>query len=180
MRRSMLAVAGLALAATVGLVVYWRWFPRAGTKWANQVMNPWLVREGWSGAGRSEFGTLEHFGRKTGTRHLTPVHPVPTPEGFRIIVPLAEGSQWAMNVLAAGHCRLQFHDTVFDLDEPLLVEPVDVRELPRPTRWAADRLGFKYLRLHRFADHPGALEALDEAASIDVVVPSEELQPTSV
>ncbi len=179
MRRSMLAIAGFVLAATVGLIVYWRWFPRAGTKWANQVMNPWLVRAGWSGAGRSEFGTLEHFGRKTGTRHLTPVHPVPTAEGFRIVVPLAEGSHWAMNVLAAGHCRLHFHDTVFDLDEPILVEPVDVRELSQPTRWAADRLGFKYLRLHRFAEHPGALEPLDDTTSIEVASLVAEPQPTS-
>lgn len=179
MRRSMLALAGFVLAATVGLIVYWRWFPRAGLKWTNQVMNPWLVRAGWSGAGRSEFGTLEHFGRKTATRHLTPIHPVPTPDGFRVIVPLAEGSQWAMNVLAAGHCRLQFHDTVFELDEPILVEPVDVRELSRATRWAAAQLGFKYLRLHRFAEHPGALEPLDAVESVDGAAPAEERQPTT-
>ena len=89
--------------------------------------------------GESEIGTLEHFGRKTGTRHLTPVHPVATADGFRIVVPLAEASQWAMNVLAAGHCRLQLHDTIFDLDEPVLVEPVDVRELTGPMRIAARR-----------------------------------------
>ena len=180
MRRSMLAVIGFALAATVAFLVYWRWFPRAGTKWANEVMNPWLVREGWSGAGRSEFGTLEHFGRKSGTRHLTPVHPVPTPEGFRIVVPLAEGSQWAMNVLAAGHCRLHFRDTVFELDEPLLVEPVDVRELSRATRWAAAQLGFKYLRLHRFAEQPGALRPVEEVVTTESLVEAETPQAASV
>lgn len=179
MRRSMVAVAGFVLASAVGLIVYWRWFPRAGLRWTNQVVNPWLVRAGWSGAGRSEIGTLEHFGRKTGTRHLTPVHPVPTPDGFRVIVPLAEGSQWAMNVLAAGHCRLQVHDTVFALDEPILVEPVQVRELSRPTRWVADRLGFKYLRLHRFAAHSGALERIDEAVAADLETPVKEPQRTS-
>ena len=156
MRRAMLAMAGFVVAVTAALVVYWRWFPRAGLKWTNEVGNPWLVKHGWSGAGRSEFGTLEHYGRKSGTRHLTPVHPVPTAEGFRIVVPLAEDSQWAMNVLAAGHCRLQLHDAIHELDEPLLVEPVDVRELSPLTRWAATRLGFKYLRLHRFAETPGA------------------------
>lgn len=155
MRRTMLAVAGFVVAMTAALVVYWRWFPRAGLKWTNEVGNPWLVKRGWIGTGRSEFGTLEHFGRKSGTRHLTPVHPVPTAEGFRIVVPLAEDSQWAMNVLAAGHCRLQLRDTIHELDEPLLVEPVDVRELSLPTRWAAARLGFKYLRLRRFAETPG-------------------------
>ncbi len=162
MRKSMLGVAGFVIALSLGLFVYWRWFPRAGTRWANDIANPWLVRQGWSGAGKSEVGTLEHIGRKTGTRHLTPVHPVATGEGFRIVVPLAESSQWAMNVLAAGHCRLQLHDTVHELDEPLLVDPVDVRDLPAPARWAATRLGFKYLRLHRYAEQPGALDAIDE------------------
>jgi hypothetical protein len=169
MRRSILTVLGLGAAATVGLIVYWRRFPRAGTKWANEVMNPWVVGKGLSGSGRSEVGTLEHFGRKTGTRHLTPVHPVPTPDGFRIVVPLAESSQWAMNVLAAGHCRLNLHDTIFELDEPVLVEPADVRDLPGPMRSTAAKLGFKYLRLHKFADQPGTLEPLEAFAPVDVV-----------
>ena len=167
MRKTILAVLGVVVAITAGLVIYWRWFPRAGTKWANDVMNPWLVGHGLSGVGENEIGTLEHFGRKTGARHLTPVHPVPTGDGFRIVVPLAEQSQWAMNVLAAGHCRLQLHDTVFELDEPVLVEPVDVRELSAPVRKAAATLGFKYLRLHRFAEAPGALEPIEAEIPLD-------------
>jgi hypothetical protein len=163
MRRSMLALA--AVGATAGLFIYWRRFPRAGTRWANDVLNPWLVEHGLAGRGRSELGTLEHFGRKSGIRHLTPVHPVATPDGFRVVVPLAERSQWALNVLAAGHCRLQVHDAVFDLDEPVLVAPADVRDLPAPVRWAETKLGFKYLRLHRFAERPGTLEPLADAPS---------------
>lgn len=161
MRKSFIGVIAVAVIVAVGLAVYWRRFPRAGTKWANEVMNPWLVERGLAGTGQSELGTLEHFGRKSGTRHLTPVHPVVTADGFRIIVPLAEQSQWAMNVLAAGHCRLHLHDTIYQLDEPVLVNPVDVRELSAPMRWAADRLGFKYLRLHRFAEEPGSLEPIE-------------------
>ncbi len=158
MRRLVIWTSAVCVALAAALLVWWRWFPRAGTKWANEVGNPWLVRQGWSGSGTSEFGTLEHFGRKTGTRHLTPVHPVPTADGFRVVVPLAEGSHWAMNVLVAGHCRLHFHDIVYELDEPTLVMPSDVRELPAPVRWAAARLGFKYLRLRTFAEAPGELE----------------------
>jgi hypothetical protein len=88
------------------------------------------------------------------------VHPVPTAEGFRVVVPLAERSEWARNVLAAGHCRVQLQDVVYELDEPVLVRPTDVRELQAPIRWAEERLGFEYLLLHRFAEHPGALEPL--------------------
>lgn len=161
MRRSMLALAAVVVAAVAGLAVYWRWFPRAGVHWANETFNPWLVRHGWAGVGRSEIGTLEHVGRRTGTRHLTPVHPVPTTDGFRIIVPLAEKSEWAKNVLAAGHCRLQLHDVVYELDEPAMISPSEVADLQRPVRWMEERLGFTYLRLHTFAQHPGTLEPLE-------------------
>lgn len=172
MPKRMLAILGLVGATTAGLVVYWRFFPRAGLEWTNKVFNPWLVANGWSGGGPSELGTIEHIGRRTGTRHLTPVHPVPTPDGFRIVVPLADRSEWAKNVLAAGHCRIQLHDVVYELDEPLLVRPVDCRELSAVTRWAAARLGFKYLRLHRFAEAPGELAPVGSAAAspVDAVV----------
>jgi hypothetical protein len=158
----MLAIAGFAVAVGAGLVVYWRWFPRAGVRWANETMNPWLVRRGWVGAGRSELGTLEHIGRRSGARHLTPIHPVPTADGFRIVVPLADKSEWAKNVLAAGHCRMQLHDVVYELDEPTMVQPSEVPDLQRPVKWAEERLGFTYLRLHTFAQHRGQLEPLSE------------------
>jgi hypothetical protein len=185
MRRVVLVAVGLVAALAAGLVIYWRRFPRAGTKWGNEVLNPWLVEHGWSGTGKSEIGTLEHFGRHTGTRHLTPVHPVPTAEGFRIVVPLGEQSQWALNVLAAGHCRLHLQDTVYELDEPVLVDPVDVREMPPLARWATARLGFKYLRLHVLASAPGALEPLGAKADIGGVLAAEpaaaspEAEPTA-
>jgi hypothetical protein len=172
MRKLVLAVAALAAALVAGLAVYWRWFPRAGLKWTNERFNPWLVEHGLSGAGRSEIGTLEHFGRRTGTRHLTPIHPVPTAEGFRVVVPLADRSEWARNVLAAGHCRIQLRDVVHELDEPVLVRAIDVRELPRPIRWAEERLGFRYLLLHRFAEHPGELEALGAEPKIEPIGPA--------
>ena len=165
MPKRMLAILGLVGATTAGLVVYWRFFPRAGLEWTNKVFNPWLVSNGWSGGGASEIGTIEHIGRKSGARHLTPVHPVPTPDGFRIVVPLGERSEWARNIVAAGHCRLQLHDTVYELDEPLLVRPVHCRELSPLTRWAGERLGFMYLRLHRFAEAPGELAPIESAAA---------------
>ena len=161
MRTRMLAVAGFSIAILAGLAIYWRWFPRAGTRWVNDLVDPLLVGKGWSGTGRSEIGTLEHIGRTSGRRYLTPIHPVRTPNGFRIVVPLGERSYWVANVLAAGHCRLHLHDTVFDLDEPTLVAPVDVRELPALVRRIAGRLGFRYLRLHLFAETPGSLAPLD-------------------
>ena len=110
-----------------------------------------------SGAGRSEIGTIEHIGRKSGTRRLTPVHPVATEGGFRIVVPLGERSEWARNVVSAGHCRLQLHDRVYQLDEPTLVEPEFAPGLSGPARWLSSRLGFRYLLLRAFSSAPGSL-----------------------
>ena len=106
----------------------------------------------------SEIGTLEHVGRTSGIRRLTPVHPEPTPDGFRIVVPLGPSSQWARNVLAAGHCRLQLHDRVYDLDEPAMVDAGEVDHLPWAVRGVMGALGFQYLKMRTFDAHAGALE----------------------
>jgi hypothetical protein len=148
-------IAGLA--AIAALVVARRRNRRIGRRMMNEVIDPWLIRQGIAG-GRSELGTLEHFGRRTGTRHLTPVHPVATEDGFRIVVPLGWQSEWARNVLAAGHCRLQLANVVFDLDEPAMLAPHDVEAVGETARRIAERLGFMYLRLHRFAQRPGRLD----------------------
>jgi hypothetical protein len=148
------AMTGAAVVAAVGL---WR-NPRIGTAFVNSEVNPALIRRGLAGYGRSEIGTLEHFGRKSGVRRLTPVHPEPTPAGFRIIVPLGMRSQWARNVIAAGHCRLLLHDLVFDLDEPAMVEAGQAQDLAWPLRRVLEALGFQYLNLRTFASHSGSLD----------------------
>ena len=170
---------GVITASLAGAVAVWRRNPRMGTHVMNQVVNPLLVQRGIAGAARAEIGTIEHFGRRTGTRHLTPVHPVPTDTGFRVVVPLAGASHWARNVIAAGHCRLQLHDVVYDLDEPVLLAPDEVGDLARPVQWLGSRLGVQYLLLHRFAERPGALAATvdepeAEAAGTAVDVAREE------
>jgi hypothetical protein len=161
--RRLVLIAGALVAAGAVATVAWRRNPRIGTRFTNEVFNPFLVGRGISGGGRSELGTLEHVGRRTGTRHLTPIHPVPTEDGFRIAVPLGPRSQWAQNVLAAGHCRMQLHDTVYELDEPVLLAAGELSEITPPAAWTLDRLGFQYLLLRRFAERPGTLdEAADE------------------
>jgi hypothetical protein len=156
MRKIVQIIATLAGVA-IGVYVFWRRNPRTGTRIMNDVVNPFLVRTVSSGAGRSELGTIEHVGRRSGTRRLTPVYPVATADGFRILVPLGLESRWAQNVLAAGHCRMQLHGTVYELDEPALLLPREMAELRTVIRFLAGQLGFMYLRLHRFADAPGSL-----------------------
>jgi hypothetical protein len=168
MRRLFRILAVLAAFAivTCGAVVYWRRHPRLGTTFVNLVVNPVLLRRGLAGGAKSEIGTIEHFGRRSGIRRLTPVHPEPTADGFRVIVPLAEHSAWARNVLAAGHCRLQLHDTVYELDEPTIVRPSEVDGLPGPVRFAEAGLGFQYLKLRTFAAKAGTLEPLEVNSAV--------------
>lgn len=168
MKRLLLLVAVLG-AAGASFVAWWRRHPRFGSDTVNRVVNPWLVRQGVPDASRGEIGLIEHVGRKTGTVRVTPVHPVRTPDGFRIIVPLGGESQWARNVLAAGHCRLQVADTVYELDEPRLVEPAEVEGLPGFAARAMTWLGFRYLTLHQFAEGAGKLAAtpVDAAAPVE-------------
>jgi deazaflavin-dependent oxidoreductase (nitroreductase family) len=164
MRRAVVIVGAVA-AAILGGVEYWRRHPRVGTSFVNRVVDPWLVRQGIAEKTHGEIGLLEHVGRRSGTVRVSPVHPVPTPEGFRIIVPLGSESQWAQNVLAAGHCRLQVGDVVYQLDEPSLVSPAAVDGLPAFTGRLMDGLGFRYLLLRRFAEQQGELSVESPSAA---------------
>jgi hypothetical protein len=156
MRKLLIPVA--VLAGIAALLAAWVRNTRLGAGLANERVNPYLVRRGIAGSGRSEIGTLEHVGRRSGIRRLTPLHPVPTETGFRFVVPLGERSEWVKNVMAAGHCRMQLHDTVYELDEPVLLAAGETGEVPAPVAWFLDRLGVQYLLLRRFAEGPGTLD----------------------
>lgn len=171
MRRFVALILALGV-VTGGAVIYWRRNPRFGTGFVNSIVNPTMLRRGLAGGRASEIGTIEHFGRTTGIRRLTPVHPEPTPGGFRIIVPLGPHSQLARNVLAAGHCRLQFHELVYDLDEPTMVPAGVVDNLPAAVRSVASGLGFEYIKLRTFGTNPGMLEPNESGAgSLDQTGP---------
>jgi hypothetical protein len=161
--RRIFIIGGL-LAAGAAAVSWWRDHRRFAASYVNRVIDPWLVRRGIVTKSEGELGLLEHIGRKSATVRVTPVHPVLTPTGFRIIVPLAAESHWAQNVLAAGGCRLQVGNQVFELDEPSLVVPSAIDDLPVIGRRVLDWLGFRYLLLRRVAQHPGTLDAGVEPA----------------
>jgi deazaflavin-dependent oxidoreductase (nitroreductase family) len=156
MRRLVAAVGLIGIVAAI--VEWWRQHPRFGAAYVNRVVDPWLVRQGVIAESGGELGLIEHVGRVSGTIRRTPVHPVATETGFRIVVPLGDHSEWAANVLAAGHCRLQVGPLVHELDEPALVVPTRVEDLPRELARVMEWLGFRYLLLHRYAQHEGALE----------------------
>jgi hypothetical protein len=165
MRRSILILGGLG-GLTLGFAIWWRKHRRFGTTWVNRLIDPWLVRHRIVDRSAGEIGLIEHVGRTSGIVRVSPVHPVPTSSGFRIIVPLGLESQWARNILAAGQCRLQVGEMVYELDEPRLVEPSQVVGLPFAAREVMTSLGFRYLLLHRFDDRPGRLEAVRQPVAI--------------
>jgi deazaflavin-dependent oxidoreductase (nitroreductase family) len=154
------------VAGLYGVARWWRRNRRFGADFVNRIINPWLERRGVIGASRGELALIEHVGRKSGTVRRAPIHPMPIEGGFRIIVPVGEASQWARNVLAAGHCRLLLGDRVIELDEPTLETPAEVPGLWRPVRALFEWLGFRYLRLRTFAEGEPAVRAATEAASV--------------
>jgi hypothetical protein len=181
MIRSIVAGALALVALAVGAAVLWRRFPRTGTRIMNTAVNPGMIRRGLAGGRSSEIGKLEHIGRRSGIRRVTLVHPEPTADGFRIMVPLGRDSQWARNVLAAGHCRIQVHDLVYELDEPAMVPPAMLAGLPPIVQRVEGALGFQYLLLRRFSVASGALDAeatdtgstpLDVSSEAAALVPS--------
>jgi hypothetical protein len=155
-RKIVLLIATLGTALGAGLVA-WRRDPRIGSGLVNSVVNPWLLERGLAGGKHSEIGPLEHLGRRSGIVRLTPVHPEPTTTGFRFVVPLGERSQWAQNVLAAGRCRLQLHEQIYELAEPRFVSPSELTDLPRLLRTVMAALGFRYLVLETVGSEPGRI-----------------------
>jgi deazaflavin-dependent oxidoreductase (nitroreductase family) len=166
MRKVRWSLAIVAVAAQICAAAVWLWTRnrRMGTKLMNETVNRFLLSRGLAGGRASEIATLEHFGRKSGTRRLTLIHPEPTDDGIRIMAPVGEQSEWARNVLAAGRCRIQWHGRVYELDEPRMVAPATLTDLSPLVRRVTDALGFRYVLLHRFADAPGDLEPREAPA----------------
>jgi deazaflavin-dependent oxidoreductase (nitroreductase family) len=154
------------VAAATGLYAalrWWRQHRRFGAEFVNRTVNPWLEQRGFVRGSRGELALIEHVGRKSGIVRRTPIHPMPTTDGFRIIVPIGERSEWLRNVVAAGHCRLVLGDRVVELDEPVVETPADVPDLPRPTRALFGWLGFRYLRMLREVEPELAAPETDTA-----------------
>ena len=70
---------------------------RFSTRYANRVLGPitWYL---------PGFGRIEHVGRRTGTRHVSPMIAFPSADGRRLTFALTYGADahWVRNALAAG------------------------------------------------------------------------------
>ena len=134
-------------AGLYGAIRWWRQNRRAGADFVNRIVDPWLEGHGVIRGSHGELGLIEHIGRKSGTVRRTPVHPMPTADGFRIIVPIGDKSEWARNVLAAGHCRASTLAIASSNSTSRCSSSRLTSDLPRPVRALFEWLGFRYLRL---------------------------------
>jgi deazaflavin-dependent oxidoreductase (nitroreductase family) len=135
-----------------------------GPAWLRHMVtnrfNPLVARYGLVGGRRSPWAFVEHVGRKSGTVRRTPI--LPRVSGDHVVVPLPYGrnANWARNILAAGHCRLQLHEQVYELDEPQVLPATEVSELPSWRRRSLSGQGMEYLRLRVFSVRPGTLDSV--------------------
>jgi hypothetical protein len=120
----------------------------------NDRVNPWLLEHGAAGSETAEIGTLEHVGRSSGTTYFTPIHPTVRDETVLIPAPMGVGSQWALNVLKAGHARMQFHERIYELDRPELILVAESGNVPGPVARRLDRMGCRYVRFRVVASVP--------------------------
>jgi deazaflavin-dependent oxidoreductase (nitroreductase family) len=150
----LLGVSGIALGAI--------WFTRTRRRgelpgFVTHRFNPLVTRFGLAGGRRSPWAILEHVGRTSGTTYRTPISLVTSPTADHVYVRLSYGPDvhWLKNVRAAGHCRVQVHETILELDEPAVVPASENLLVPPRVRAALERAGRQYLRLHILERVPG-------------------------
>ncbi len=139
--------------------------------------NPVVERLALVGGRRSPWAYLEHVGRSSGALYRTPV--LPALVGVHVFVPLPYGVDvhWTRNVLAAGHCRLQVHETTYELDEPFVVTAAGRHDLPERLRAWAEARGNRYLRLHVLASRDGRLDDAPVGGTAAEAAPGEIAAP---
>ena len=80
------------------------------------------------------FGILTHVGRKSGRVYRTPVNVFRAPEGFLIALTYGRESEWVMNLIAAGGCKLETCGVQYQLCSPTIVHDPTRRRFPIPVR----------------------------------------------
>jgi deazaflavin-dependent oxidoreductase (nitroreductase family) len=153
----------ISLIGISGIVVGALWFERIRRRGelpriVTHRFNPLVMRLGLAGGRRSPWAILEHVGRSSGTVYHTPMSILASATDDHVYVRLSYGAdvQWVRNVRTAGHCRIQHHETILELDEPAIVDATENLQIPPRIRAALARAGRTYLRLHVLEKVPGA------------------------
>jgi deazaflavin-dependent oxidoreductase (nitroreductase family) len=121
--------------------------------------NPIAYRFGLVGRRRSPLASVEYVGRKSGTLRRTPVWAFVTSGHAIVGLPYGRDVNWARNVMASGHCRMQFRGQVYELDEPQVCGSAELTELPE---WRKRQFSstMEYMRLRVFRVQPGTLDSI--------------------
>ena len=128
---TVLLIVGLLLGVLVALAVVW--FVGMRTKWPpvrdfqrrvnRKVFNPRQMRT--AGQPGAYAGVVRHVGRRSGRAYETPVVPLPTDDGFVILLPYGDRPDWVRNVLAAGEATIVHEGETHAVVEPELLDTVD-------------------------------------------------------
>ncbi|MGD0247548.1 MAG: hypothetical protein ABSB75_00695 [Candidatus Limnocylindrales bacterium] len=161
MRKSTLLVAVVGAAACIYLYRRSRLPPERRDLVARRAMNeriaPILLRHGAADGERTGIGIVEHVGRVSGVARRTLVHPIPLGDRFAILLAYGERGQWPRNVIAAGCCRLQFHDSVYSLSIPRVMDGAQVEGLPKAEEVIGRAVGGRFLLMDVESVVPGRL-----------------------
>jgi deazaflavin-dependent oxidoreductase (nitroreductase family) len=153
----------VALMLTVGATVL-RFVPgpEPWPDWYRRLVrrtNPIAYRVGLVGRRRSPLASIEYVGRKSGTLRRTPVWAFVTSDHALVGLPYGRDVNWVRNVMASGHCRMQVHGQVYELDEPQVRGSAELTELPE---WRKRQFSstMEYLRLRVLRVQPGTLDSV--------------------
>jgi hypothetical protein len=133
----------------------------------NERLTPILMRHGAADGEWTGLGVVEHVGRMSGKLRRTLVHPIPLGDRFAIPLAYGEKGQWPQNVIAAGRCRLQYHDSVYELTNPRAMDGAQIDGLPAAEEMIGRAVGGRYLLLEVESVAPGRLEQAGEAGARD-------------
>jgi deazaflavin-dependent oxidoreductase (nitroreductase family) len=93
---------------------------------------------------------IHHVGRRTGKRYVTSVGASVRDGAVLIPLTFGNGSDWARNVRAAGHCSVRLNGTVYRVVAPQVLEARRAKPLIREAFGPVERLMFKMLGIKQF------------------------------
>ena len=88
----------------------------------NKYVTNRLLR-GFTNLSHGPFAIIRHVGRRSGKPYETTIMVWPMGNGFVIALTYGPEVDWYRNILAAGHCTLLWHGSVYAVGKP---EPIDV------------------------------------------------------
>jgi hypothetical protein len=90
------------------------WIRRFNKAIFNRIMMAFAGK--WSYA-----AVIHHIGRRSGRAYQTPILCRPLGDYFYAPLPYGDGTDWCLNVLAAGECTLTWQNEAYHLTSPVII-----------------------------------------------------------